>query len=84
MTAQIQTPAQQHHGPRWFVCGAGGVRKASGELEEKSVTKELHHIAGRRGPNPHNIDNLQEYWLWEHVAVDPFRRTGYKFVEVKK
>jgi len=34
---------------------------------------ELHHINGRNIPDPHNINNLQEVWPWEHDDIDPFR-----------
>jgi hypothetical protein len=41
--------------------------------DEIGVPRELHHINGRTGANPHNIENLQEVWPWEHADVDPFR-----------
>ena len=41
--------------------------------DEIGVPMELHHTNGRGGLDPHNIDNLQELWPWEHADVDPFR-----------
>jgi hypothetical protein len=41
--------------------------------DEIGVPKELHHIEGRGGTDPHNINNLIELWPWEHADVDPFR-----------
>jgi hypothetical protein len=55
----------------------------TGQLEERLVSKELHHIAGREITRPHSERNLQELWPWEHQMVDPRRRTGYDFVEFK-
>lgn len=41
--------------------------------DEIGVPKELNHIEGRGGTDPHNINNLTELWPWEHADVDPFR-----------
>ncbi|WP_339061229.1 RHS repeat-associated core domain-containing protein [Tepidibacillus marianensis] len=41
--------------------------------EDFGVPKELHHINGRSGSDPHNINNLQEVWPWEHTEIDPYR-----------
>jgi len=41
--------------------------------DQIGVPKELHHTNGRNIPDPHNINNLQELWPWEHDAIDPFR-----------
>jgi hypothetical protein len=41
--------------------------------DELGVAMELHHIAGRDITDPHNINNLQEYWPWEHDENDPYR-----------
>jgi gas vesicle protein len=41
--------------------------------EDFGVSKELHHINGRGGPDAHNINNLQEVWPWEHAEIDPYR-----------
>lgn len=57
------------------------VRRPDGTVEEIEVSKELHHIGGRTGPNPHRAENLEELWPWEHAAKDPHRRTGYEFIE---
>ena len=38
-----------------------------------NVPMELHHINGRNILNPHNINNLQQLWPWEHSKIDPFR-----------
>ena len=38
-----------------------------------NVSMELHHIGGRNITNPHNIENLQEVWPWEHDLIDEFR-----------
>ncbi|MBM4164970.1 MAG: RHS repeat-associated core domain-containing protein [Lentisphaerae bacterium] len=37
------------------------------------VPKELHHIEGRKIPNPHAPANLKEVWPWEHADIDPYR-----------
>lgn len=55
----------------------------TGKEVVKTVRKELHHIAGRGGSDPHNISNLQELWSWEHAAVDSSRHTGYEFLRFK-
>ena len=47
--------------------------KAPHYSEVIDVPKELHHIDGRKIPNPHNENNLLEVWPWEHDAVDPYR-----------
>ena len=41
--------------------------------DEVEVPQELHHKKGRNVPKPHNSENLEELWPWEHDAVDPFR-----------
>ncbi len=41
--------------------------------DEVEVPQELHHKNGRKVPNPHSSNNLEELWPWEHDAVDPFR-----------
>ena len=41
--------------------------------DEIGVPKELHHVNGRDGVDPHNIENLKEVWPWEHSDIDPFR-----------
>ncbi|MBO6119574.1 MAG: hypothetical protein J6P02_03845 [Lachnospiraceae bacterium] len=38
-----------------------------------NVPMEIHHINGRNIPNPHNIENLEKLWPWEHAAKDPYR-----------
>ena len=38
------------------------------------VPKELHHEKGRNIENPHNINNLQEVWPWEHAEIDKHRK----------
>ena len=40
---------------------------------ETGTPMELHHINGRNILDPHNINNLQEVWPWEHTDIDPFR-----------
>ena len=43
------------------------------------VSKELHHIKGRKIKNPHNINNIKEVWPWEHSDIDPYRHyTGHR------
>lgn len=50
------------------------MKKGKAPLHPKlNVPKELHHINGRNIPDPHNINNLQEVWPWEHADIDPFR-----------
>ena len=50
------------------------MRKGLAPIEpETGASMELHHINGRDIPNPHNIENLQEVWPWEHDAIDIFR-----------
>ncbi len=50
------------------------MRKGLAPIEpETGASMELHHINGRDIPNPHNIDNLQKVWPWEHDAIDIFR-----------
>jgi RHS repeat-associated protein len=66
--------------------GTAQVRmRATGEIKNIKVSKELHHIDGRAGADPHNINNLKEVWPWEHAAIDPSRHTGYDFIKwIKK
>ncbi len=50
------------------------MRKGRAPIDiETGASMELHHINGRHITNPHNIDNLQEVWPWEHDAIDPNR-----------
>jgi len=37
------------------------------------VYKELHHINGRGGSDPHNEGDLAAVWPWLHDAIDRFR-----------
>lgn len=55
--------------------------RTSGEIVEKVVSKELHHIYGRGGTDPHRFENLKEVWPWEHAALDASRHTGYDFIK---
>ncbi len=55
--------------------------RTSGEIMEIAVSKELHHINGRAGVDPHNYSNLKEVWPWEHAAIDASRNTGYDFIK---
>lgn len=57
--------------------------RATGQEYEELVTKELHHIAGRGGAQPHDISNLLEVWPWEHEAIDPYRHLDYDFVRFR-
>ncbi|WP_170119400.1 DNRLRE domain-containing protein [Tumebacillus permanentifrigoris] len=41
--------------------------------EEVGVPKELHHINGRTGADPHNQANIDALWPWDHAIVDPYR-----------
>ena len=41
--------------------------------DEVGVPQEMHHKNGRKIPNPHNSNNLEKLWPWEHDAVDPLR-----------
>ena len=56
--------------------------RGTGVVEERVVPKELHHIDGRGGSDPHGVSNLMEAWPWEHEAVDQYRHTGYDLLEV--
>ena len=56
--------------------------RGTGVVEERVVPKELHHIDGRGGADPHGVSNLMEAWPWEHEAVDQYRHTGYDLLEV--
>ena len=55
--------------------------RATGEIKNIKVSKELHHINGRKCADPHRFNNLKEVWPWEHQAIDPHRHIGYKFIE---
>lgn len=55
--------------------------RATGEIKNIKVSKELHHINGRTGANPHRFNNLREVWPWEHQAIDLYRHTGYDFIQ---
>jgi RHS repeat-associated protein len=55
----------------------------TGELAEKLVSKELHHIGGRSGGRPHASGNLKEMWPWEHEQIDASRYLDYDFVRFK-
>jgi RHS repeat-associated protein len=57
------------------------VKMNDGRIIEKTVSKELHHIRGRNIPDPHNINNLQEVWPWEHAGIDPHRYINYQFIK---
>ena len=62
--------------------GTAQVRmRATGEIRTIKVSKELHHINGRTGADPHRFSNLKEVWPWEHQAIDPSRHTGYDFIQ---
>jgi RHS repeat-associated protein len=62
--------------------GTAKVRvRATGEIKNIKVSKELHHINGRTGADPHRFSNLQEVWPWEHQALDASRHTGYDFIQ---
>ncbi|MFP4544917.1 MAG: hypothetical protein ACLFQU_11845 [Candidatus Kapaibacterium sp.] len=54
--------------------------RTTGEVRAINVSKELHHINGRTGVDPHRFNNLQEVWPWEHEAIDPSRHIGYDFI----
>ncbi len=43
--------------------------RGTGELQQRVVTMELDHIEGRAINDPHNANNLQEVWPWEHEAL---------------
>jgi hypothetical protein len=55
--------------------------RATGLIENKVVFKELHHVNGRGGVDPHRFDNLEEVWPWEHEIIDASRHTGYDFIK---
>ena len=40
---------------------------------EIDVPKEIHHINGREIENPHNIENLEDLWPWDHDIKDKYR-----------
>ncbi|MEO9803755.1 MAG: RHS repeat-associated core domain-containing protein, partial [Cyclobacteriaceae bacterium] len=62
--------------------GTAQVRmRATGEVRSVKVSKELHHINGRTGTDPHRFENLKEVWPWEHEAIDASRHTGYDFIQ---
>ncbi len=77
----------------WKLMNEGNVPKGTaqvrmrktGEIRNINVSKELHHINGRTGADPHRFSNLKEVWPWEHEAIDPLRHTGYDFIKwIKK
>ncbi len=41
--------------------------------DQLGVSKELHPIVPPATWGGNNVENLQEYWPWEHDANDPFR-----------
>ena len=50
------------------------MRKGNAPRHPKyGVPMELHHKNGRKIPNPHNENNLEALWPWEHADKDPFR-----------
>ena len=50
------------------------MRKGKAPIDmETGVSMELHHKKGRDITNPHNIENIQEVWPWEHDEIDPYR-----------
>ncbi len=55
--------------------------RATGEIRNIEVSRELHHINGRTGADPHRFSNLMEVWPWEHEVIDRFRFTGYDFIQ---
>ncbi len=56
----------------------------TGEIVEMDVSKELHHLVGRKIPNPHQLSNVREMWPWEHAGVDGQRLQfmHYEFIKV--
>jgi hypothetical protein len=54
--------------------------RSTNEIKTINVSKELHHVDGRVGLDPHRFSNLREVWPWEHEEIDPFRHTGYEFI----
>lgn len=38
-----------------------------------NISMELHHKNGRNIPNPHNPNNLEPLWPWDHAAKDTHR-----------
>jgi RHS repeat-associated protein len=65
-----------------FAPQAKVVVRRGGELEIRNVSKELHHDLGNRGVSTFDDPGaLREVWPWQHEAIDPYRRTGYEFVD---
>lgn len=55
--------------------------RATGEIKIINVSKELHHIDGRAGADPHKFNSIKEVWSWEYEAIDASRHTGYDFIK---
>jgi hypothetical protein len=57
--------------------------RQTGLTEIRTISKELHHDAGRRGnPGFDEPIHLREVWPWEHELIDEFRHTGYDIVKI--
>ena len=56
----------------------------TGLLEERLVSKELHHDQANRGVQGFDEPrHLREVWPWEHEGIDPSRRLDYDFIKFK-
>jgi len=57
--------------------------RATGEIEMRTVSKELHHNLGNRGTWPFDEPlHLREIWPWQHELIDELRHTGYDFLGI--
>jgi hypothetical protein len=59
--------------------------RATGELKEIPVGKDLHHARGNRGvPGFDEPKDLREVWPWEHERLSPpGRHIDYDFIRFK-
>jgi hypothetical protein len=57
------------------------VRNSAGEIETRTISKELHHALGNRGTSPFDEPiNIREVWPWQHESIDAYRHIGYEFL----
>jgi hypothetical protein len=63
------------------------INRKTGNIEIKDVSMELHHAAIPQrvgGTGVHNPSNLEIHTPYSHEAVDPFRNTGERLMNVQK
>lgn len=51
----------------------------TGEVIERTLSKEVHHIHPQSGGGTNALDNLQEMWPWEHAALDNHRMNSFPY-----